>query len=70
MINFRTSQRQFIMREILNSISYSNEKEILKKLWSKLRSNKYNHTVRFIKLLKQGIFSDAYPLHDVLLLKL
>ena len=53
------------MKEILNSISYSNETAILKKLWSKLRSDKHNRNVRFIRLLKQGIFTDAYPLHDV-----
>ena len=38
---------------------------MMKKLWSKLRSDKYNKSVRFIKLLKQGIINDAYPLHDV-----
>ena len=65
LINFRSSQRQYVMKEILNSISYSNETAILKKLWSKLRSDKHNRNVRFIRLLKQGIFTDAYPLHDV-----
>ncbi len=53
------------MREILNSICYSSETKMMKKLWSKLRSNRYNKSVRFIKLLKQGIINDAYPLHDV-----
>lgn len=67
LINFRSSQRQYIIKEILNSINYSNETNVLKKIWFQLRSDKYSKSIRFIRLLKQGIFNDAYPLHDGLI---
>ena len=53
------------MKEILNSIVYSTEKSVMSKLWSKLKSYNRNNNIRLIRLLKEGILSAAYPLHDV-----
>jgi anoctamin-7 len=66
-IHFRTSQRQFIMSEILNSIVYLNEKSSFNRILSKFRSFNRNKNIRLVRLLKENIFKAAYPLHEGIL---
>jgi len=62
--HFRPSQRIYVLQEILNSIVYSTDKSTLGHLLSKLQSYNRSSSIRFIRLLKEGIFDAAYPLHD------
>ncbi len=44
---------------------YSKDDSIMSQLWSKLKKYNRNQNIRLIRLLKEGVFTAAYPLHDV-----
>lgn len=62
------------MKEILDSISYHydlTEMPIHFRLWPWSRKNRgANSSIRFAKLLNQQVFTSAFPLHEVKIIKL
>ncbi|RNA27911.1 anoctamin-7-like [Brachionus plicatilis] len=66
-IHFRTCQRQYIMKEILDSIVYKEDsfcRSKLTKILSWFHSYNRNENVRLKRLLNDGVLSSAFPLHD------
>lgn len=66
-INFRTCQRQYIMKEILDSIVYKEDSLFtskLKKILSWFHSYNRSENIRLKRLLKDGVLKSAFPLHD------
>ena len=66
-IHFKTSQRQYITKEILDSIVYAdNNVSKMSRFWSRVtRSYNRNSNIRLVRLLNEGILNSAFPLHDV-----
>ena len=53
------------MKEILDSITYSEESSKIQKFFSKLKAFNRKKNVSLIRLLKEDVFHSAFPLHDV-----
>lgn len=53
------------MKEILDSISYSDEASKISRFFSKLRSYNNKKTMTLIRMLKEGVLDSAFPPHDV-----
>ena len=54
------------MKEILDSISYSDEASRISRFFSKLRSYNNKKTMTLIRMLKEGVLDSAFPPHDVI----
>ncbi|CAF0843667.1 unnamed protein product [Brachionus calyciflorus] len=66
-IHFRTSQRQYIMKEILDSVVFREDafsKSRILSFFSKFRSYNRNSNIRLTRLLNEGVLNSAFPLHD------
>ena len=70
-LHLRSSQRQYVAKELLESIVYPCEQSgvahFVHAVASKLFGS-YNrhHNMSLIRLLKEGVLRSAYPLHDVI----
>jgi hypothetical protein len=53
------------MKEILDSISYSDEISKISRFFSRFRSYNKKKTMTLIRMLKEGVLDSAFPPHDV-----
>lgn len=61
----RSCQRHYIMKEILDSISYQHESTIRNRIWPWFHRANPGSFIRLEKLLEEKIFHAAFPLHEV-----